>query len=60
MRQRKGCFLSSSDGALNEVISTPCGSNAPTTCRMMPPLPEVSMPWMISSTERVPPPRDSA
>ena len=40
------------------IMRTP--ATAPTTWRMMPPLPEVSMPWMTSSTERFPPPLDSA
>jgi hypothetical protein len=44
MRHRKGWARSSAVGALKAVMSTPCGSTAPTTWRMMPPLPEVSMP----------------
>jgi hypothetical protein len=55
IRQRKSWDRSSSVGALNEVIRTPCGSTSPTACRITPPLPEVSMPWSTSSTLRVPP-----
>ena len=43
---------SSSVGALNEVIRTPCGSTSPTVCLSTPPLPEVSMPCSTSSTDR--------
>ena len=46
IRHRKSCFSSVFVGALNAVICTPCGSSSPTQCRMMPPLPAVSMPWM--------------
>src|SRR4051794_21175459 len=61
IRQRKSCSSSSGVGALNAMCSTPCGSTLPTTCRTMPPLPEVSMPWRTSSTLRLlAPPRAAA
>ena len=52
IRHRKSCFSSSAVGALKAVICTPWGSTLPTTWRMIPPLPEVSIPCTISSTER--------
>lgn len=52
IRQRKGCARSSLVGALKAVCLTPCGSKAPTTYRMIPPLPEVSIPCTTSRSER--------
>ena len=60
IRHRKWWRRSSSVGALKQVIRTPCGSTRPTVCRIVPPLPEVSMPCSTSSTRRVSRVRPSA
>ena len=59
MRQRKSWASSSFVGALKAVSLTPSGLTE-TTWRMMPPLPEVSMPCTTSSTERFEPAVDCA
>ena len=60
MRHRKSRFASAAVGALNAWWLTPCGSTAPMTWRMMPPLPEVSIPWRISRTFCRAPSREAA
>ena len=60
IRHRKCWSRSSGVGFLNEAICSPCGFTSPATCRITPPLPEVSIPCSTSSSDRRPPPTASA
>ena len=52
IRHRKSWASSSSVGFLNDARRTPPGFTRPSTCLIVPSLPDVSMPCRISSTRR--------